>query len=386
MLLDRYEQRLNNHARLALTRKRNVIESINDNHIAVNQKSCVDFSSNDYLGLKKHPVIVEACIDAIKNYGVGSGASAIVSGYSDEHAKTEELFAKWLAVDRAILFNSGYTANVGIISALVDRTNTIFSDKLSHASLLDGITLSRAKHFRYQHCNMKNFRYIAESNPPNFIVTESVFSMEGDIAPIPDIIQLAAQYKAGLLIDDAHGIGWLGKSGAGITEHFGLTQNDFSCIVAPLGKAFNAMGAIVAGKSEIIETILQFSKSYRYTTALPPVICKAIQTALTIIQEENWRRHQLTKNICFFISYATEKGLNLISHSETPIIPILIHDNTKVLALQHFLFEKGFYVSAIRPPTVPKNKARLRISLNCLHTENEITQLIDYICTGLNII
>lgn len=385
MLLDACKQRLSHHSNQTLMRKRNIIETTENNRIAVNKQLCVDFSSNDYLGLKKHPYITEAFIQAVKKHGVGSGASALVSGYSDEHAKTEELFAKWLSVDKAILFNSGYSANTGIISALINRTNTVFSDKLSHASLLDGIALSRAKHVRYQHCDMENFRYLAESNLPDFIVTESIFSMEGDLAPISDLTQLASQYKSGLLIDDAHGIGVLGTTGAGIVEHTGINQDHYSCLVLPLGKAFNAMGAIVAGKMEIIETILQFSRSYLFTTALPPAICGAIQAALSMIQEENWRRQKLTENIRFFASYAISKGLSLISTDETPIKSILIHDNTKVLALQKYLLEKGFYVSAIRPPTVPKNLARLRISLNSQHTQSEMMQLIDNIHIGLEI-
>lgn len=377
------QKRLTAQARQLLIRKRNIIETIRGNLILVEGKCCTDFSNNDYLGLKNHPKITAAFIQSIKKYGFGSGASTFVSGYSEAHAETEYLFSKWLKVDKAILFNSGYCANVGIIGALASRSDTIFSDRLCHASLLDGIGLSRAKHCRYQHCDLAHLSRLAEVNPPNLIVTESIFSMEGTLSPIPSLVQHAEHYQSGLLIDDAHGIGVFGKTGAGICEHYGINQTQISCLVLSLGKAFNAMGAIVAGKAETIEAILQFSKTYRYTTALPPAICSTLQTTLNIIQQEAWRREKLLKNIHLFTSYAIDKGLSLTSSDDTPIKPIVIHDNKKVLALQNYLLSKGFYVSAIRPPTVPPNKARLRISLNSLHMQDEIMLLIDHIAAGL---
>ncbi|MCE3238623.1 MAG: bioF [Gammaproteobacteria bacterium] len=385
MLTEKIQNRLIQHANQSLIRKRCIVETEKTNRISVENNSCIDFSSNDYLGLKKHPSIIEAFIKSAEKYGVGSGASATVSGYSKEHAETEQLFSEWLGVDKTILFNSGYCANVGIISSLVSRSNTIFSDKLCHASLLDGIILSRAQHYRYQNVNMERLYHMAESHSPDLIVTESIFSMEGRLAPIDSLVQLAKHYKSGLLIDDAHGIGILGKTGAGIIEHHEINQQDFSCLVLPLGKAFNAMGAIIAGKSEIMEGILQFCRTYRYTTAIAPAICSAIQASLKIIKEENWRRYELIKNIRFFISYANDQGLSLLSYDDTPIKPILIHDNTRTLALQNFLLAKGLHVPAIRPPTVPENKARLRVSLNSLHTQDEIMLLVDNIVAGLRL-
>lgn len=383
MLIEEIQNRLIQQERQWLLRKRNIVDSGENNRIFVNKQHCIDFSSNDYLGLKKHPKIMEDFIRSVKKHGVGSGASAFISGYSTEHSETERQFSEWLGVDKTILFNSGYCANVGIFSAMMRRSDSVFSDKLCHASLLDGITLSRAKHFRYQHCDMDHLQCLAKLNPPSLIVTESIFSMEGSLAPISCLVKKAQQYQSGLLIDDAHGVGVLGKTGAGIMEHCNIHQNMVSCVILPLGKAFNVMGAIVAGRAEIIDAILQFSKTYRYTTAMPPAICSAIQASLKIIQEENWRRQRLMNNIQFFISYANNKNLNLSSYDKTPIKPILINSHVRLLALQEFLLLKGFYVSAIRPPTVPKDQARLRISLNSLHTQDEIMMLIDNIYEGL---
>ena len=379
MLTSNIQRRLLKEEQQVSLRVRHVIDNDSQNRIVVDGIKCLNFSSNDYLGLTKHPSIIEAFSTAIKKHGFGSGASAVVSGYSVEHAETEYAFSAWLKVDKAILFNSGYLANLGVIRALADRTKIIFSDKLCHASLLDGIQLSKAKHYRYRHGDWTHLDYLASQHKPDLIVTESVFSMEGSVAPLKTLATFSQQYQADLLIDDAHGIGILGKTGRGACEYYGMNQDAFACLVLPLGKAFNAFGAIVAGRAEIIEAILQFSKTYRYTTALPPGVCAAIRAALKVVCEESWRRNQLKENIQFFISYAAHKGINLASKNETPIKPILLYENSKVVALQNFLLSRKFYVYAVRPPSVPANQARLRICLNCLHTQEEMMQLIDNI-------
>ncbi len=386
MLLEKLKSRLKKQDALALRRKRNVIvqKDHSANAIYLDGQQTINFANFDYLGLTKHPKIVEAFTDAVQKYGFGSGASAQICGYSDAHYQTEIDFAKWLNVDRAILFNSGYHANTGIISALVDRSDTLFSDKLCHASLLDGIQLSRAKHYRYQHCSVDSLMQLAEKKSPDLIVSETVFSMEGDIAPVKELVEIAEKYQAGLLLDDAHGIGIFGDTGAGICQQLSITQDQYTCLVVPLGKAFNATGAIVAGREQVIESILQFSRSYRYTTALSPAICQALQAVLKIVIEEQWRREQLQANIRLFIDYALEKKLQLISTDNTPIKSILVYDNQKVIALQKILLAKGFFVAAIRPPTIPENSARLKVSLNCLHTQAQIMQLIDLIHHEMN--
>lgn len=274
-------------------------------------------------------------------------------------------------------------ANSGIISALCDREDTIFSDRLCHASLLDGIRLSRAKQFRYKHCDVHHLTQLAKINKSKLIVTESVFSMEGDIAPVKNIADVAKQYQAGLLIDDAHGIGWLGNTGGGICEHQNITQEQFTCLVLPLGKAFNGIGCIVAGRNKIIESVLQFSKTYRYTTAIPEAICTTLKKSLQVVIDEQWRRVQLKNNIRLFLDYAKSKELILSSCDETPIKSILIKSNEKTQKIQGGLLENGFYASSILPPTVSKNSARLRISLNCHHTESQIIALLDCIAGEL---
>lgn len=383
MLTESLAHRLSKQSTKRLNRTRKVITSNSTNHITVDGHLCIDFSNNDYLGLKMHPRIIEALQKGASKYGVGSGASPLVSGYSKAHQEVEQVFAQWLNVDCTMLFSSGYTANTSIIRALSHRSDTIFSDKLCHASLLDGIQLSRAKHRRYHHNDLTHLKQLADQNKPNLMVTESVFSMDGDITPTAGLSSMAKRYGSGLIIDDAHGIGVLGKMGKGIIEHDALTQQGFSCLVAPLGKAFGVMGAIVAGRQEVIESMLQFAKSYTYSTALSPAICIAIKTALELIQDESWQREQLHSNIRFFIEYASHRGLDLIDKSATPIKPIMIGSCSKLMRLQNYLWSKGFYVAAIRPPTVPQNKARLRLSLNALHTQEQIIQLVNHIHMGL---
>lgn len=377
--------RLENFSKLGLLRKRKIItkDFSSENRIFLDGNRVVNFSSNDYLGLSSHPEITASFSNSAKKYGFGSGSSALICGYSDAHAELEEAFAKWLNVDTAIFFNSGYMANSGVISAICDRSDIIFSDKLCHASILDGIQLSRSKHIRYKHCDPQHLTQLSKANKPNLIVTESVFSMEGDIAPIKNIAEIAKHHQSGLLIDDAHGIGWLGNNGGGICEHQNITQEQFSCLILPLGKAFNGIGSIVAGQNSVIESVLQFSKTYRYTTALPAAICATLKKSLQVIIDEQWRRVQLKNNIRFFLDYAKLKELTLSSHDETPIKSILIRNNEKTHKIQEILLSNGFYTSSILPPTVPKNSARLRISLNCHHTESQIIALLDCVAGEL---
>lgn len=383
MLVKRKQKKLRDIKSASRYRIRPIIEPLAPNKIRVSGYECINFSSNDYLGLHKHPKVLEVFINACQRYGVGSGASAFVSGYSMAHQEAETQFAAWLGVDRAVLFGSGYCANTSIIAALSQRDNTIFSDKLCHTSLLDGILLSRAKHIRFRHNDIDHLTRLAEEHTPSLIVTESINSMEGDITPLTALVKLAKHYQSGLIIDDAHGIGVLGKHGQGAVDLFDLCQADYTCLVLPLGKSFNAMGAMVAGNADMMDCVLQFAKSYCYSTALPPAICLAIQASLQVLQEETWRQQQLKKNSRFFIEYANAKGLTLISKDETPIKSILVHTNENAIALQEHMLKHGFYVSCIRPPTVPINKARLRLSINSLHTENQMMQLIDHIIDGL---
>lgn len=380
MFVARLQEKNQRWAQQTRTRVRTVVtREKTPNQLNIAGKTYLDFASNDYLGLTQHPHIAAEFARAAQHYGLGSAASALVSGYSTEHAQLEAQFAKWLNVDRALLFNSGYHANMGIISALVGRRECIFSDKLCHASLLAGIHLARAHHVRYQHNDLLHLQQLATQRRPDLIVTESIFSMEGDIVPLPGLLKLAESYQAGLLIDDAHGIGILGNTGAGIKEYFALSSHPLTCFVLPLGKAFNGCGAIVAGSHTVIETLVQSAKTYHYTTALPPALCVALQTALHVIQTEVWRREQLHKNSLFFTQYAQEKGLTFSAAQISPIKPFCVRNNQQLLKLQADLAKQGFYVAAIRAPTVPHHQPRLRISLNSLHTTEQIKSLIDTI-------
>lgn len=357
-------------------RERRVVEWAAPAHL-------IDFASNDYLGLHKHPRVIERLVGAAQRYGFGSGASPLVTGYSAAHQEVEQAFAQWLGVERALLFGSGYAANIGVFAALCQRHEVIFSDKLSHASILDGILLSRAKHIRFQHNNMTHVAQLAESNPPDWIVTESIFSMEGDIAPIPALVALAKHYGAGLIIDDAHGIGVLGNTGQGIKEHCALSPEDYTCLMMPLGKAFNAMGAMVAGSQEVIEAILQFSRSYCYSTAIPPLVCVGILAALDVMIEEPWRHQRLQENIEFFMKYATHQGLTMVATDRTPIQSVMVVGNENVLSVQATLLSQGFYTAAIRSPTVPAGTERLRLSIHAHHTEQQLMQLVDHIVESI---
>lgn len=352
--------------------------------LQANDHKTIDFASSDYLSLNHHPDIKEAIIQATYLYSFGSGASPFITGYQAIHEETECLFASWLGVDKALLFNTGYGANTSTIQALVNRYHTIISDKHCHASLLDGATLSRAKHCRYQHQNLHHLEQLSQHKQPDLIMTESVFSMQGDITPINGIVNISQSYGAGLVIDDAHGIGVLGAHGRGAMEHFNLTQDDYTCLSIPLSKAFNGIGGVIAGRKNIIEAIEQGAKNYCYSTALSPVICAALKASLICLQKETWRLKKLKENCRMFNDYIKDKPLKLMSTDITPIRCISIPDNKRLMRIQKKLIQHGFYVAAIREPSVPKGQSCLRICLQACHTKDHIRQLIDLIVIGIH--
>lgn len=376
-MLAKIKNILDQYTQCQLLRRRIAISERRDNWVEINGESCINFCSNDYLGLANHPAVKESFIQAVRKYGVGSGSSALVAGYFKPQQELEEKFAEFLGRDRAVFFNSGYMANLGVMTSLLNRKSVVFSDKLCHASLLDAIRLSQAKHYRYRHNDLAHFKFLLHLKRPNFIVTEGNFSMEGDLAVLPSMIKLLSLTPIILIIDDAHGIGVLGKNGGGSSDYWGLSQAEIPCLIAPLGKAFGCAGAMVAGDRDLMEAVLQFSKTYRNTTALPPAISSAALRSLKIIQTENWRRDRLNEIIQFFIHQTDTKGLKLISTEITPIKCLLIADNKKTQIIQQKMIKKGFFVSCIRPPSVPEKTARIRISLNCFHTKEQISQLVD---------
>lgn len=360
-------------------RQRTVIEQRDGPMVIINQKSLLNFASFDYLGLNQHPEILRAFHDGIDQYGFGSSASAQISGYFSAHQQLEEAFAEFVQRDQAIFFNSGYQANLAVISALAKHQDLIYADKFVHASLIDGIQLSGAKLQRYRHNDLEHLSQLLMKQPAKLVISESVFSMEGDLVDLAKLQQLKDQHSFLLMIDDAHGIGILGEQGRGVSEYFNVNASVIDYLITPLGKAFAGFGAMVSGSREFMDYLLQFARSYRYTTAMPPAIASALLASLKIVQQDNWRRQKLLSLIEFTHAQCRLRNLPLLNESMTPIIPLLTYDNQKTLFLQQQLMRRGFFTACIRPPTVPKNLARLRISLSALHTEQHILALLDAI-------
>ena len=381
MSLSDFSLQLSELAQADQLRIRRIVDGPQDASMVVDGKRILNYASNDYLGLANHPKIVEAAMRALKRYGLGAGASHMVSGHMRAHHELEEKLADYVKLPRALLFSSGYMANMGILTALAGRGDTIFADKLNHACLNDGALLSRAAFKRYPHCDLAKLEAMlaaAKDGGRKLIVTDAVFSMDGDIAPVPDLLALAEKYDALLVLDDAHGFGVLGYRGKGSLEHFNLMKPGAServVYMATLGKAAGGYGAFVAGHDDIIEWILQSARSYIFTTATPPAIAAAMQASLEVMQEDRERLTHLRTLIDFFgdslkLQYAK------LPFSQTAIQPILIGDNATTLAFAEALRDRHMFVPAIRPPTVPQGTSRLRVSLSAAHTADDLFDLI----------
>jgi 8-amino-7-oxononanoate synthase len=374
LLLQNLEKRKQNN----LYRTRITVDSGCSENLSVKGRSLHNFCSNDYLGLADNQTIANAFKQGIETYGVGSGASHLISGHSKAHHELEEQLAEFTGRPKALLFSSGYMANMGVIGALVGRSDLVLEDYLNHASLLDGGLLSRAKFKRYKHRNAEDLQQkLAISNAPRkLIVTDGVFSMDGDLAPLADLAPVAEKNNAWLMVDDAHGFGVLGKTGAGLVEQLNLGMDEVPVLMGTLGKAFGTYGAFVAGSEALIETLVQFSRSYIYTTAPPPAVAVATQASLKLVKSEQWRRDKLSQLIKRFRQGAEQIGLNLLA-SSTPIQPILVGSDEKLLNINNNLIEQGFMVGAIRPPTVPEGTGRLRVTLCANHSEQQVDALLD---------
>ena len=364
-----------------LYRSRKILESPQSVEPVINGKKVISFCSNDYLGLANNQDIINSFKKAADQYGVGSGSAHLVSGHSTEHHSLEEELAEFMGTERALLFSTGYMANLGVVSALCDRHSEIFEDKLNHASLLDAALLSRAKRNRYPHLDINNLqqRLTTSDSADKFVVSDGVFSMDGDIAPLDELANLSRKTKATLMIDDAHGVGVLGHKGKGVVEHFELNSKQVPIIIGTLGKAFGTAGAFVAGSEELIETLIQKSRSYIFTTAMPAAVAAATRKSLKIVEEDAWRRDKLQSLIKQFRTGASELGYELIN-SITPIQPIIIGSSEKALMLSEKLLEKNILISAIRPPTVPEGTARLRVTFSAMHTEEHVDKLLSALC------
>jgi len=345
--------------------------------LSVEGRSLINFCSNDYLGLASHPDIVQALKQAADIYGTGSGASHLVSGHSVVHQQLEEQLAEYTGRPRALLFSTGYMANIGAINALIGRRDLVLQDQLNHASLLDGGRLSQADFKRYKHVDMSSLEQRLEQSSAarKLIVSDGVFSMDGNLAPLREISSLAKKHSAWLMVDDAHGVGVLGQHGGGLVEELNMSVEQVPVLVGTLGKSFGTFGAFVAGSEALIETLIQFSRSYIYTTALPPAIAAATLASLKIVREETWRRDKLAQLVMRFRRGAEQIGLQL-AESNTPIQPVLINNDEKVMQVGQALRAAGFLVGAIRPPTVPVGSGRLRITFSADHSEEQVDKLV----------
>jgi 8-amino-7-oxononanoate synthase len=362
----------------ALYRTRKIHESSQTPTLLINGQPFLAFCSNDYLGLASHPRLTTALQQGAKKYAVGSGASHLITGHTVAHHALEKELATYTGRESALLFSTGYMANLGVVTTLVGRHDAIFLDKLNHASLVDAALLSRAKIYRYPHNDMSTLaRLLAKSQAQHkLIITDGVFSMDGDLANLPKIIQLAENANAWVMVDDAHGLGVLGKTGRGTLEEYGLGTNEVPVLMGTLGKAFGVFGAFVAGSHLLIDTLIQSARSYIYTTALPPALAETTRESLRIAQEEGWRRQHLQELIAYFRATAIKQYIP-ITDSLTPIQPIILGDSETALKVSAALYEQGIIVTAIRPPTVPQGTARLRITLSALHDKSQIDQLIE---------
>lgn len=361
-----------------LYRVRRAVDGAHGVNINVDGKPCLNFCSNDYLGLASDPRVAEAARRALAESGTGSGAAALVSGYNREHRALEEELAAFLGRPRALLFSTGWAANLGVLRALLGKGDMLIADELNHASLIDGGRLSGAQYIRAAHANLCSYQQaLAHSRSgETLLVSDSVFSMDGDLAPLKELAALGAASNATLMIDDAHGLGVLGDDGRGAVNAAGLGVDDVPVYVATLGKSLGAAGAFVAGSENLIEYLIQRARSWVFSTAPPPAIAAAARASLKIIQAEPQRRAQLFANIKRLRDGAAQLGIGL-GDSATAIQPLIVGDEGRALALSRALYERGLWVAAIRPPTVPRGTSRLRITLSAAHTPAQIDLLLD---------
>ena len=382
ILLDDISNSLKDLKEKSLLRKRVVINSRKKNLIKINGKWLTNFSNNDYLGLSQDISIKKAIINGIKKYGNGGTSSHLVSGHTEVHQNIEGITKNNTGFESSILFSSGYLANLGLITTISDKDSFIYADKLNHASLNDACILSRAKFFRYPHNDMGLLERLLKKNKTKkkkLIVTDGVFSMDGDLADIPKLVQLAQKYDAYLYIDDAHGYGVIGKNGQGILEYFENTgpmkkiPRDRIIYTITLSKAVGVSGALVNACKNIINLVVNKSRTYIYTTAEQPALIMGVERSFEIIKKNHSLRERLNKNINLFRKNINKK--NLLTNSITPIQPLIIESAEKTIKISEKLNSYGFHVPAIRPPTVPNKSSRLRISISALHSQADIKKL-----------
>ena len=361
-----------------LYRELNLIEGAQGPHVKIKGKPYIVFCSNNYLDLANHPAVVSAVEDAVKKYGWGAGASRLISGNMELHEGLEDVISRFKKKEATIVFPTGYMANIGVICSLVSNGDLVISDRLNHASIIDGCRLSGATFRIYPHRDVTKLEKILKKSTGyrhKLIVTDTVFSMDGDLAPLPDIVKIAHNYNAMVMVDEAHGTGVFGESGIGVIEHFNLNKK-VNIVMGTLSKAIGSMGGFVSGDTDLINYLRNKARTFMYTTALPPAVCAASIAGIKVIQADHTLKEALWSNVYYLRERLKRLRLNLIS-SDSPIMPIIIGDAKKAVDVSRVLFEKGLLVPAIRPPTVPEKSSRLRITVMATHTRDDLERLLD---------
>ena len=369
---------LNAIKKSGLYRELNIVEGAQGTHLEIKGKTYLSFCSNNYLGLANNPLVIKAVKDAVEKYGWGTGASRLVSGNMRMHEALEDEISRFKGKEASIVFPTGYMANIGTISSLVSKGDLVICDKLNHASIIDGCRLSGADFRVYPHCDIEKLENILKKStkyPRKLIVTDTVFSMDGDIAPLPDIVRIAHKYEAMVMADEAHGTGVFGENGRGVVEHFNLSKK-VSIVMGTLSKAVGSLGGYVSGDADLINFLRNKARPFMYTTALPPAVCAASIAGIKLIQKDPSLRESLWRNVRFLKEKLESLSLKVIP-SESPIIPILIGDAKKAVDVSKFLYKKGILIPAIRPPTVPAKSSRLRMTVMSTHTKKDLEKLLD---------
>lgn len=370
-------QQHQNRVAAKVWRKRQATQDAVGRELKINGKTYLNFCSNDYLGLASHPALADAAIETIRERGTGAAASHLICGHQDIHQELENELAAFVGAEKAVTFSTGYMANLAVPQTFLEKGDLVVQDRLNHASLIDAGRFCEVNLKRYRHLDFAHARTILVKSNANkkLLTTDGVFSMDGDQAPLHELTEVCRQTKSLLLIDDAHGFGVLGKTGAGSLEQHGIGVGGGVLMLGTLGKAAGSFGAFIAGDAVYIDSLIQHARSYIYTTALPPSIASATRAAIKIIQTEPERRDKLNANITYFRQAIGELNLKTLD-SKTAIQPILLGDSETALQATELLRQHGLWITAIRPPTVPEGTARLRITISCEHHQNDIDQLI----------
>jgi len=382
-MMEFIEKELEGIKRQGLYRSLRSLEGHQGAKVTIDGRECFNLCSNNYLGLANNPRLKQAAIEAVQKYGCGAGASRLVCGNFKLYEELENRVARFKKQEAALVFNSGYAANLGAITTLVGRGDIVFSDRLNHASIIDAILLSRAQLKRYPHKDVHTLeKMLREQRTENreqrkLIVTDSLFSMDGDIAPLPEIVELAKRYGAMVMVDEAHAAGVFGENRSGLAEHFGLTK-DIDVHMGTFSKALGCMGGFIAGSKALIDYLINKSRPLIYTTGMPPSVLASCIAAIDIIQKDEWMADILWENVDFMRKGLIDLGFSLTA-AESQIMPIMVGDSEKAVEFSREIFEEGLFIQAIRPPTVPQGQARLRLTVMAAHKKEDLKKALEII-------